>query len=198
LDGLVSFAVAIDRMRQQSDIVTVPQAIREHTRNAFAALDNAGSDLRMIAAGSTDLLYRQVMSLTQMDQYTLGYTATVVNAFYRLLAERGVRTFYVLDNSLRQDRFLAVLRLFKEAGITTFSPNTHGLEWQPIQRQIASSLGGANAHVAYIEPDASANHLESAVALAKQSAAVSTFRNEAPENPSFSILSLGSASSGAA
>ncbi|MBS0309673.1 MAG: hypothetical protein JSS58_11990 [Proteobacteria bacterium] len=187
LDALVAFPVAIQHMRESSDAIAIPNHMQAHTRDAFAALDTAQRDCRMIAATATDRLYRHIVELTVLDTFTRSYTAVAVKEFYSQLATRQVGTFYILDNSLRQDRFMAVLELLGIAGISCFSPNTHGTDWLPIERDIRHT---SSSHVAYIEPDATANHLAAAVALAKRLNSVATFRNEAPENPSLSVISL--------
>jgi hypothetical protein len=45
------------------------------------------------------------------------------------MSGRNVRTFYVLDNALRDDRLSAVLKLFDLAGISTITPRRDGREW---------------------------------------------------------------------
>ncbi|WP_162375202.1 hypothetical protein [Pseudoxanthomonas sangjuensis] len=187
LGALVAFPVAIQHMRESNDAISIPNHMQAHTRDAFAAIDAAQQDCRMIAAAATDRLYRHIVELTVLDAFTRSYTAVAVKEFYSQLATRQVGTFYILDNSLRQDRFMAVLELLNIAGISCFSPNTHGTDWLPIERGIRQI---ASSHVAYIEPDATANHLAAAIALAKGLNSVATFRNEAPENPSISVINL--------
>lgn len=198
LDSLVAFPLAIQRMRESSDSTSIPKRMQSHTERAFEALDAAKRDCLLIAAGATDQLYRYCISLKILDKYTRDYTAIAVRELYLQLSMRQVKTFYVLDNSLRQDRFMSVMELFSYAGVKAFSPNTHGVTWDPISKEIEQAAAMPASHIAYIEPDATANHLASAITLAKRLNSVATFRNEAPENLSLGVICLPSSIQGGA
>lgn len=188
LDVLVAFPAAVQRMREDRDISSIPDQMKFHTRTAFRNLDGAQQDVRVVAAAATDLFYRHVVSLRVLDEFTRNYVAIAIKYFYNQLSRRYGSTFYIVDNSLRRDRFLSVLELMTAAGISPFSPNTHGDNWAPIEQGILQTSWLAPLHISYIEPDAMPNNLAEALVLAKSLGSVSTFRNEAPDDPSFQVI----------
>jgi hypothetical protein len=154
LDCLVALPSTIERMRETADDQELPTRIIRATRLAFEALDSAqGKGILMVAASSQDLLYRNVVGLTTMDQYTRVYFGRGVRDLFMQLSKRQVRTYYVLDNALRNDRYEAVLELFDLAGILTVSPRRDGNKWPKLAGRIHEIFRIAG-HVAYIEPDA--------------------------------------------
>jgi hypothetical protein len=124
-----------------------------------------------------------------MDHYTFAYFIQVVRYFFMHLSGREVRTLYVLDNALRDDRFAVLLKLFDLGGISTVTPRRDGWEWNSPSTRISERLRELG-HVAYIEPDSEVNYVEEAKALSRQLGCVATFRNSAPEDPSFELLQL--------
>jgi hypothetical protein len=146
-------------------------------------------------AGSQDLLYRHIASLTVMDRYTVAYFSQVVRYFFMQLSATEVRRLYVLDNALRDDRLAALLKLFDLGGISTVTPRRDGREWTSLSTRISERVRELG-HVAYIEPDSEVNYVEQAKALSRQLGCVATFRNRAPEDSSFEVLQLSDLPSG--
>jgi hypothetical protein len=193
LDCLVAFPVAIQRMRSMADESHITEAMIAKTCEAFARLDSARGDLRLIAAAASDHLYRQVVQLTVMDRYTRAYVGKAIRSFFDQLKTRAILTYYILDNSLRDDRLQAVIELFELAGVSVVTPRLHGADWDTLSNRIRSCLA-SGSHVAYIEPDAAVNHIALAQHLAGEFACVATFRNLAPENPRLSVITFRGAS----
>ena len=190
LDCLVAFPIAIERMRADADDFYIPDAMIGHTRDAFSTVDARGGDgIRLVAIATQDLLYQQIAQLTILDRYTRTYVAQAIQYLFTQLSGHGICTFFILDNSLRDDQFAAVLELFDLAGVVVVTPRLDGKEWQNLSARIRTMLA-AKGHVAYVEPDAEVNHLDSARRLAKESSCVATFRNLAPEDPRFEVLAL--------
>jgi hypothetical protein len=177
-------------MRDTANDTEIPNSMIQRTLEAFSALESQPrQSALMVAAGSQDLLYRHIASLTVMDHYTFAYFIQVVRYFFMHLSGREVRTLYVLDNALRDDRFAVLLKLFDLGGISTVTPRRDGWEWNSPSTRISERLRELG-HVAYIEPDREVNYVEEAKALSRQLGCVATFRNSAPEDPSFELLQL--------
>lgn len=195
LEPVVAMPVAIDRMRENGDDYDLPMILLKSTRASFAVLDHPEHEgLPLVAAAAQDLLYRYIAELSILDRFTRAFFRHVARGFFQCLTTRGIRTYYILDNALREDRLNAVLELFDLAGIAVTTPARDGLEWPRLEERIRSGLEGLG-HAAYIEPDAQVNHLEAAKQLAQEIPCVATFRNLAPEYPDQQILNLGNAQS---
>lgn len=190
LDGVVAFPGAVERMRAANDAQGFPDIMVAGTEVAFRSLESCDRDgLLFVASSAQDLLYRYIMQLSMIDHYTRVYCAVVIRCFFLRLSQQKIRTFYILDNTLREDRFAAVLELFDLSGIATTTPGRDGTEWPTLSLQLLAGLD-AVGHVAYIEPDASVNHLEAAQKLAGGLTCVATFRNLAPDDPQLQIITL--------
>jgi hypothetical protein len=159
-------------------------------KERFGTYISEGGDPIELALPAVDKLYQNIAALTMLDLYTQGYCAIVVREFFHQLSCCNVTTFYILDNALRQDRFEAVMMLFDVSGVKAVSPQTHGMDWQELEREIKAKVQNGQ-HVAYIEPDATVNHLDSAIALARRLPCVSTFRNLAPDESGIQVIGLG-------
>jgi hypothetical protein len=195
LDGLVALPAAVEQMRATKDDLDLPCAMISGTEVAFQSLDESGDDgLLFVAAAAQDHLYRLIAGLGVMDRYTRAYCALAVRGLFEQLSARDIRTFYILDNTLRDDRFAVLLELFELAGISTTTPRRDGSSWSALSARLCAHLE-AVGHVAYIEPDAEVNHLEAAQALARETACVATFRNRSPDEPEYEIVMFKTSSS---
>lgn len=189
LDCLVALPLAIERMRAAATDPEIANSMIIRTREAFLALDSRGGEgAYVVARSAQDLLSQHIAALTVMDGYTRYYFDTVAQRFFARLSERNVRTFYVLDNALRDDRFSGVLALFGLAGFATTTPRRDGKEWSALAERIRQQVESVG-HVAYIEPDAEVNYIEEAQALALELNCVAPFRNLAPEDGRIQVLS---------
>ena len=79
-------------------------------------------DLEGFAVRAFDRLYRRLMLITAFDKHTKIYFEQVISELWKALAGRGVRMFYVLDNSLREDRFKLTCEAFSLTGIAVVTP----------------------------------------------------------------------------
>jgi hypothetical protein len=126
-DCVVAFPAAVEQMRANDDEYDFSHTMITGTRVAFQSLDSAGLDgLSFVAAAAQDLLYRYLGELTVMDRYTRAYCSLVIRDFFQRLSAHRLRTFYILDNTLRDDRFAALLELFELSGIATTIPRRDG------------------------------------------------------------------------
>lgn len=189
-DCVVAFPAAVEQMRAAGDDTSFAQTMIKATHVAFDALEGTDHEaLLFVAAAAQDLLYRYIVQLTVMDRYTRSYCATTIRYFFEQLTQRGLGTFYILDNTLREDRFQAVLELFELSGIAIVTPRRDGLAWSTLATQLRAGISSCG-HVAYIEPDAAVNHIETAKQLAGETPCVATFRNLGPSDPEHEIINF--------
>jgi hypothetical protein len=190
-DCLRALPTAVQQTREKGpDGVEIHNSMHRQTGETFRALDTEPRrNLFIVAGGAQDRLYRHVAALTMLDVYTRVYWESVIGHFFTQLSKRNLRTFYVLDNAIREDRLAAVLELFDRAGIATTTPRRDGKEWQALAARLTHQVETVG-HVAYIEPDAEINYLELAKALARDLGCVGTFRNLAPEDPRVQLFAL--------
>lgn len=193
IDALACFPEIVEQMRSNQDLQHLPHIFLESTKVAFDRLQPSDMDeLRLVASSVQDTLYRHIATLTIMDEYTCTYCSVVLRHIFDRLSQLGIKTFYILDNVLRDDRLDAVLELFQRSGIPTTTPRLDGQLWQDLAPRIQASLDQVG-HSIYVEPDAAVNHLDAAQLLAARNNCVATFRNEAPEDTRLTVLSLGKA-----
>jgi len=189
LDCLVAVPAAVDMMRAAEDGgFKILNSLISHTRDSFQKLDvREDSGIKIVAASAQDILYRHVARLSIMDRYTRIYFEQAVWYFFTQLTSRGVRTFYILDNSLQDDRLGALLQLFDTGGVATITPPRDGSDWPSLSKQILAGLETVG-HAAYIEPNSEVNHIEAAKVMARSLKCVATFRNLAPDDPAFEVI----------
>jgi hypothetical protein len=192
LDCIAAFPVGAQAMRTTADESISMRRMNAHTSGAFARLDAERADLRLITAGGADRFYQHVVQLTIMDRYTRSYVSKAIRPFFQHLTIRSMLLYYILDNTLREDRLQATIELFELAGVSVVTPYLHGKDWGALSSRIRSCLA-SGLHVAYVEPDAKVNYLEAAQLLAGEFPCVGTFRNLAPEVSKFTLIPSGRA-----
>ena len=190
MDCLVAFPAFIEKMRQAGDEVYWPQIVTDSIQAAFDKIPFSEVDsLKLMAGSAQDTLYRHIMQLSFIDGYTYSYCLKVLRYFFSQLTARGIRTYYVLDNTLREDRLIATLELFAESGILPICPRYDGFDWEVLSTRIRAGLDHIG-HVAYIEPDNEVNYLSEAKQMASDVPCVATFRNLAPDDPILTVISI--------
>lgn len=187
LDCIVAFPEAIEQMRAKQDETSMIQQMLMATNSAFEALTDSEADraaLKFVALMPQDLLYRYIVDLTILDDYTRLYCAQVVKYFFTWLYAHRLRTFFILDNALRDDRLL-----FELSGIVTVTPRRDGTAWPALAAKLRAGLDDFG-HVAYIEPDATVNHLDAVRQMASELPCIAIFRNLAPDDPEHEIVNF--------
>lgn len=157
--------------------------------NLFRNADEHGEDLRVLGALVPDLLYIRTSELQIFDRWTRVYTAMVPQLLLDQLRVRGVSSFYVLDNSIREDRFDAVVKIFSDVGYSVISPNLDGASEDEVLDRIDSAQV-LRKHILYVERDASVNYLDAVRGIQKRPWYTVGFRNQAPTLNSVEILQL--------
>jgi hypothetical protein len=191
LDCVYGLPLAVEMMREKEDTVELPNLFLRGTKVAFETLDRDEPEgIGLVAIAAQDTFYRSIATLPMMDEYTVTYCSLVVRYFFIELANRGARSFYILDNTLRDDRLEGVLAMFEMAGILPVCPRFDGTEWPALAARIRGGLQTCG-HAAYIEPDAQVNHLDAAKALGRDCGCVATFRNLGPDDMTHDLIATG-------
>lgn len=163
---------------------SVCDVLVEYARDYFRDVKPDPRALRALAAMVVDRMYRHAMTLVTRGPEDSLYYARVFRYLLDVLAFRGVRTFYILDNTIRFDRFNLLMTLFMHAGVSVVTPyGTEGaLPLEAVVEQIDIELF-AGRHLAYVEMDATVNYLDAVKAKAQTTTSVVFFRNRAPDDP---------------
>lgn len=109
-------------MRKNDDKVELPKELTSYTRNFFRDVNPDKDKLTSLAIFLVDHIYRYSAAAMQVDDYTKIYFTSVIAELWDAIQSRGVDIFYILDNSLREDRFLLTIQLFALSGIAVVSP----------------------------------------------------------------------------
>ena len=138
--------------------------------------------LETIAIFIADHTYRFAMTVTTFrPREAEAFFSLLMRYFWDSVRARDVGVFYVLDNTLREDRFRLVCDLFTWSGFAVITPYAEGFDEAELKRLVEGYLAEGR-NIAYIEKDASCNYLDRAVALAKVSGHTAVFRNRGPED----------------
>jgi hypothetical protein len=190
ISGFPLFAGVISTQGGDEDISV---RLVENLIQMFREADQTDEDLRLLGSAAPDLLYVRIMDLKVLDDLTLRYTRLVPRLLFDQLRVRGVCIFYILDNTIRADRFKALVKIFTEAGFTVLSPGIDGASLEALIHRIDACQTLHN-HIVYVEPDATVNYLEAIRTMPKSSYYTVTFRSQAPVSPMVEILQLSKSS----
>jgi hypothetical protein len=111
--------------------------------------------------------------LSKRDLHTDAYFAIVLERLFFELSQRNVRSVFVLDNELRDDRFKVLTELFSIAGFTVIDPyeirpNFYGEGYTPcparpyelVEKDLSKSIHNCK-NILYLEKDDSVNFIDS-------------------------------------
>jgi hypothetical protein len=85
--------------------VSACDALIDYAANFFTDVAVSESQLQSLVLMFVDRIYRFASDLTVKDPAVTTYFSTVTRYVLDLVAARGVRIFYILDNEIREDRF---------------------------------------------------------------------------------------------
>ena len=156
-----------------------------YAANFFTDIPVTDRQLDALILMFVDRIYRYAAALEIKDAAVTTYFGKVTRYVLDLAAARGARIFYVLDNEIRSDRFKLAIELMFRAGVFVVTPyNTDGtvMEFADVCHALDVELK-AGRHVAYIERDASVNHLRSVIDFARSTDRAVFLRNQAPTSP---------------
>jgi hypothetical protein len=189
LDCIAGFPLFVDGVRKNgADAESTAAAINDLI-NLFQKADEGGEDLSLLGAFAPDLLYIRTSELRDFDRWTRVYAGMAPQLLLDQLRVRGVCSFYILDNAIREDRFDAIVKIFSDAGYLVVSPNLDGATETEVLGQIDSAQI-LRRHIFYVERDATVNYLDAVRSLFKRPCYTVAFRNQAPTVKSIQILQL--------
>jgi hypothetical protein len=189
LDCIAGFPLFVDDLRRNGASDPATTAAIANLIDLFRAADEHGEDLRLLGALAPDLLYIRISELRDFDRWTLVYAAMAPQLLLDQLRVRGICSFYILDNTIHEDRFDALVKIFTDAGYSVVSPNLDGLtEAELLDRIDAAQV--LRKHILYVEGDDTVNYLDAVRAMPKRPWYTVAFRNQAPSVNSVQILQL--------
>lgn len=121
-DILDNIDIYLNEMRKNKDMKTIPNALTNYIWNFFRDINPDKEKLKMLALFTADHTYRYASRVELTDDYTEIYFASVVSVLWDTFQARGVDTFYILDNELREDRFMLTIKLFALSGVAVVTP----------------------------------------------------------------------------
>ncbi len=189
LDCIAGFPLFVEGLRANGAGDECTTALIADLINLFRNADERHEDLRLLGGLAPDLLYIRTSELQIFDRWARVYAAMVPQLLLDQLRVRGVSSFYILDNSIREDRFDALLKVFSDAGYSVISPNLDGASKAEVLDRIDSAQV-LRKHILYVERDASVNYLDAVRGIQKRPWYTVAFRNQAPALNSVEILQL--------
>lgn len=198
MDLILNMNDVMDSMRSSSndEAMAIVESLESYAKKIVKELGEDALDNKKIITEITDKLYRMAMEFGVVDVHTNGYIAIVLHRLFWELSQRGIRIFYILDNTLRDDRFKLILEQLPPAGFSVITPHiannlqyepevseTENLPYEDVEKKIKEALS-LNKNILYIERDGSVDYLEKVVELARgaNDEYVKIYRNSAPES----------------
>lgn len=181
--------------RDRSIALTV--FLEDYVKETIGGMKQDDIENKKLVTELTDNLYRKAMNIKTTDIYTNGYIAIVINRLFWELRQKGTRIFYVLDNSLRDDRLKFLLEQFPSAGFAVITPHigdnleynsvttpTKNLSYKEVEEKIKDALK-LGKNIFYIERDSSVTYLDKIFLLALNASSqyAKVLRNKGPEYP---------------
>jgi hypothetical protein len=163
-------------------------------------------ELKKITVEMVDDIYVKIMNLKQRDAYTNIYFGNVLNRLFWELRQNNILAFYIVDNTIRDDRFKMLIELLNSVQFAVVYPYIFDeikysenyskyptKEYKDIEKQIDEGVK-QKKHILYVEKDDSVNYLNNILALGEefQSKYVCIFRNHSVDDAKGPTWLLGS------
>ncbi|MGW8185355.1 MAG: hypothetical protein ACWGHO_04580 [Candidatus Moraniibacteriota bacterium] len=198
MDLILDIDEFIAKMKNSSpeEAMEIAESLEKFSKDAVANLNIDAVENKKLIAEMTDQLYRSAMKWNEVGVHTNGYISIVLHRLFWEMSQRGIRIFYVLDNSLRDDRFRLILEQFPPAGFAVITPHiandlkyepatsiTENLSYEDVEIKIKEALDNGK-NIFYVERDNSVDYLERVVELAKETSDeyAKIYRSSAPES----------------
>lgn len=164
--------------------------VRDYFKNHTDELELRGLLVQLV-----NMMYLTIANFDKKYIHTEIYFNVVIHQLFRNFQQKNIFAFFILDNSLRDDRFKLAVELFKNAGFSTIFPysidklqysdkysNLPKIDYKIIEKQIDESKT-KKKHIFYLEKDDSVNYLNDILAIAEefQLEYVCIFRHETPD-----------------
>lgn len=171
----------IDAMRSQGELLAIPRWLRHYAYSYCRDVPLDEEKLEALAIFVADHTYRYSASVTAVDAYTRMYFTDVVGYVWDILRHRGVRMFYILDNEIRDDRFILAAELLMRAGVVVVTPYDGHADFESVAEDLRVRMA-VGRHVAYIEKDQSVNYIVQVAEMARGSGYLTVLRNLPPHD----------------
>lgn len=187
----------LDYMRGNiHDASALINLLESYIKDYFQTIPTGELELKELTVTIVDELYKKVTQLTSRDINTDGYFAIIINRLFVELANKDVLCFFIIDNSVRDDRFKLVVELFNIIHFKSIFPYvTDKLEYSenytifPAKefKEVKAEIKNAiiqNRHILYIEKDDRVNYLKNVLLIAEeiQGEYLCVFKNQSPES----------------
>lgn len=203
----------ISRMRSANDSVTISKQLGQYIWEYFREVEMTKEMLEGLAMYLVDKTYRTATEITIADKFTFAFFADVMAKLWDAVQARGVDTFYILDNTMTEERFGLVYNIFRLSGFCVVTPyletaDKSALETQKektvhivmdppllydycsieaVEAQIRKFMRPIQ-NIVYIEIDSRVNYLEKVRDICKDSNYLSIFRNADPSDKKVEII----------
>ncbi len=193
------------RSMKRDEIIEFVDFLESYIKDYFSKETN-DLELKKLSVELTDMLYLQISAFELRDIHTDGYLGAIVNLLFQELSQKGVLCFFILDNSLRDDRFKLIVEFYKTSGFDPVYPyltdelkfsneytKLPAKDYKSIEKEIDEARSKKH-HILYVEKDDSVSYLENVLHLAEefQIEYVCIFRNNAPNDHKNATWLLGS------
>lgn len=121
-DLLDNIDLYLEEMRKTENKKEIPAYLKNYIWNFFRDVPLDKEKLKKLAIFASDHTYRYASRLLILDDYTRVYFAFVMTELWDSLQSRGIDTFYILDNEIREDRFNLTIQLFALSGFSVVTP----------------------------------------------------------------------------
>ena len=211
-DVLDNAELYISEMRHYED----SKILKELFYFILGYFDNVKMDdsvIEKLAFISVDNIYRFAASVGIVDEYTYIFFEVLIKQLCKSIRERSIKTFYILDNAIREDRFQLTVKLFGLTGFSVITPYFETVDhdfaknvkdkklnividpaqsysfcsFEVVYSQIKAQMD-LEQNFVYIEKDASINYLDKIIEMGKKNDYLCVFRNQAPSNPELQII----------
>jgi hypothetical protein len=117
-DIIDNIDIYLAEMRKRDDKIELPKHLTDYIWNFFRDVNPDKEKLQGLSVFLVDHIYRY----TQVDDYSRIYFASVITKLWDAIQDRGVDTFYILDNEIREDRLMLTIQLFALSGVAVVTP----------------------------------------------------------------------------
>ena len=125
-------------------------------------------------------LYLATMNIDVRDTYTDAYFGTVLALLFEEINQMNVRIFFIVNNSLTDERFLLFIELFQLMGCNTVTPyedsdidpvpeitRVPARHYDDVKSDILYGLEQGK-HIVYVEKDRSVSYIQRVLDIAEQ------------------------------
>jgi hypothetical protein len=133
----------IEEMRATEDLRIIPTFLREYAADYLRDVSVEASWVESLAIFVADHTYRFASQALLQDSYVNAYFAGVVAYLWDCVRERGVKMFYVVDNTMTDERFQFAYSLFLRSNVAVITPYGGLTTWEEIHGLIRVHMGRA-------------------------------------------------------